>query len=100
MVFPIFNSPYMTAEEQAAFYLKKIREVATHRSPWEGQVKNHAHPDDELMREALEALKPTQELIASMIYIGTVKTCGIETAPALETVRAAITKLEERLLRE
>ena len=56
--------------------------------------------DVALMREALEALKPTEQLIASMLYIGTTKTRDIETAPALETVRATITKLEQRLLNE
>ncbi len=53
-----------------------------------------------LLREALEALKPTEQLIASMLVIGATKTRGIEVGPALETVSAVITKLEERLLRE
>jgi len=56
--------------------------------------------DEELLREAMKALKPTEQLIASMLLIGATKTRGIEVGPALETVRATITKLEERLLRE
>ncbi len=56
--------------------------------------------DEQLLREALEALKPAEQLIASLIFGGTVRTRSIETHPSLEAVHAAITKLEERLLRE
>jgi hypothetical protein len=52
--------------------------------------------DEELMREALEALEMVVPLVESMIATGSIMSRGVRTEPALDT----ITKLEQRLLNE
>ncbi len=56
--------------------------------------------DEQLLREALEALELAEPIITSMVAIGYTKTHNIDTAQGLQVARAAITKLEQRLLRE
>ena len=55
----------------------------------------HTHRDTELLREAVEALKEW-----SFPYIDYVGFIDSDAAKRVERTRAAITKLEERLLRE
>ena len=56
--------------------------------------------DVELIREALEALRLAEPLVDAMVFSGTIRRRGIDTASAHQTTRAVITKLEQRLLQE